>query len=239
MTPKQLEKIEITSEPNKTTYIQGQNFDSTGMQVTATYNSGKTAIINKYSIPNGQNLTVGMTSVKIVYTENGVSKEVEQPITVTLKQPINIRVKENVKKVYIVGEKLDKTNMCVEIEYDDGSIEQVTNYEVDTETSLSRADKTRTITYKEGNTTLEAEIDVPVLPAEIQKISIKQYPDDVNYVVGQKILFKWINITSKICRRNRRRNNRRLYIRFARWKCINKSRNKNSKSKLHGTRGKI
>lgn len=186
VTPKQLEKIEITREPNKTTYIQGQNFDSTGMQVTATYNSGKTAIINKYSIPNGQNLTAGMTSVKIVYTENGVSKEVEQPITVTLKQPINIRVKENVKKVYIVGEKVDKTNMCVEIEYDDGSIEQVTNYEVDTETSLSRADKTRTITYKEGDITLEKEIDVPVLPAEIQKISIKQYPDDVNYVVGQK-----------------------------------------------------
>lgn len=186
VTSKQLEKIEITREPNKTTYIQGQNFDSTGMQVTATYNSGKTAIINNYSVPNGQNLTVGMTSVKIVYTENGVSKEVEQPITVTLKQPINIRVKENVKKVYIVGEKVDKTNMCVEIEYDDGSIEQVTNYEVDTETSLSRADKTRTITYKEGNTTLEAEIDVPVLPAEIQKISIKQYPDDVDYVVGQK-----------------------------------------------------
>ena len=24
------------------------------------------------------------------------------------------------------------------------------------------------------------------MPAEIQKISIKQYPDDVNYVVGQK-----------------------------------------------------
>ena len=186
VTPKQLEKIEITREPNKTTYIQGQNFDSTGMQVTATYNSGKTAIINNYSVPNGQNLTVGMTSVKIVYTENGVSKEVEQPITVTLKQPINIRVKENVKKVYIVGEKVDKTNMCVEIEYDDGSIEQVTNYEVDTETSLSRADKTRTITYKEGDITLEKKIDVPVLPAEIQKISIKQYPDDVNYVVGQK-----------------------------------------------------
>lgn len=186
VTPKQLEKIEITREPNKTTYIQGQNFDSTGMQVTATYNSGKTAIINKYSIPNGQNLTAGMTSVKIVYTENGVSKEVEQPITVTLKQPINIIEKEDVKKVYIVGEKLDKTNMCVEIEYDDGSIEQVTNYEVDTETPLSRADKTRTITYKEGDITLEKEIDVPVLPAEIQKISIKQYPDDVNYVVGQK-----------------------------------------------------
>lgn len=186
VTPKQLEKIEVTREPNKTTYIQGQNFDSTGMQVTVTYNSGKTAIINNYSVPNGQNLTVGMTSVKIVYTENGVSKEVEQPITVTLKQPINIRVKENVKKVYIVGEKVDKTNMCVEIEYDDGSIEQVTNYEVDTETSLSRVDKTRTITYKEGDITLEKEIDVPVLPAEIQKISIKQYPDDVDYVVGQK-----------------------------------------------------
>ena len=27
------------------------------MQVTATYNSGKTAIINNYSVPNGQNLT--------------------------------------------------------------------------------------------------------------------------------------------------------------------------------------
>ena len=38
----------------------------------------------------------------------------------------------------------------------------------------------------QGDITLEKKIDVPVLPAEIQKISIKQYPDDVNYVVGQK-----------------------------------------------------
>lgn len=197
VTAKQLEKIEITNEPNKTTYVEGENFDTTGMIITATYNNGRTSQINKYSIPNGQNLTVEMTSVQIVYTENGVTKETEQPIIVKEKEPISIRPIESTKKAYIEGEKIDKSEICVYIEYNDGTIEQVTNYEVNTMKILSSTDNTRKITYKKGDITLETEVEVLVLPSKISEISIKGYPEDLDYVVGQKFFSDGLTILVK------------------------------------------
>lgn len=43
-----IEKMEVTKMPDKTTYIAGEKFDSTGMTVTATYANGMTRDITKY-----------------------------------------------------------------------------------------------------------------------------------------------------------------------------------------------
>jgi hypothetical protein len=43
-----IEKMEITKMPDKTTYIAGEKFDSTGMTVTATYANGMTRDVTKY-----------------------------------------------------------------------------------------------------------------------------------------------------------------------------------------------
>ena len=43
-----IDKVEITTPPDRTTYSVGEVFDPTGMKVTATYSNGKTRDITKY-----------------------------------------------------------------------------------------------------------------------------------------------------------------------------------------------
>ncbi|MCI5535553.1 MAG: bacterial Ig-like domain-containing protein [Clostridiales bacterium] len=80
--PKGLSSIAVTTPPTKTTYIAGNNFDTTGMVVTATYNDGSTATVDGYTVTDGNALTAGKTSVTISYTKGGVTKTTTQNITV-------------------------------------------------------------------------------------------------------------------------------------------------------------
>ncbi len=71
-------KIEITKEPDKTAYVQGEVFNAEGMEVTATYNDGSTKLVNEYTF-NQDALTMGTSSVEIVLGE----VKTTQNITVT------------------------------------------------------------------------------------------------------------------------------------------------------------
>lgn len=95
---KQLLRLEIISPPTKKDYYVGETFDSTGMQINAIYNDGSSKEITNYGIVDGDNLTAGKTNVTISYTENGVTKTVEQAITVTEKLNIIINNYNEVTK---------------------------------------------------------------------------------------------------------------------------------------------
>ena len=73
----ELTGIEVTVLPYKTTYIQGDALDLTGMVVMATYSDGSTADVTAYVItipPSGAILnSIGATRVMVSYTENGVT----------------------------------------------------------------------------------------------------------------------------------------------------------------------
>lgn len=74
-----LARIEIQTPPTKTSYIEGENFDSAGMKVVAIYENGRSEEITNYTLENATSLQEGQISVKIKY--NG--KEATQAITVT------------------------------------------------------------------------------------------------------------------------------------------------------------
>ncbi len=76
-----LKSIEITKEPNKTSYVAGEDFDKTGMVITATYSNGETKEVSDYTIQNGTKLTAGQSTVIIKYND----MIAEQRITVTEK----------------------------------------------------------------------------------------------------------------------------------------------------------
>ena len=59
--------LEISTLPTKLKYIGGENFDSTGMMVKATYENGITEFVDNYDIINGSNLEEGQESVTIQY----------------------------------------------------------------------------------------------------------------------------------------------------------------------------
>ena len=62
-----IQKIEVTKNPDKMTYLDGQAFDPTGMVVTATYSNGKTRDITSYVTYDIQNITEGNTTVTISF----------------------------------------------------------------------------------------------------------------------------------------------------------------------------
>ena len=77
-----LTDIYVETQPTKTAYIEGENFDKSGMKVMARYSDGSTKEVTNYTIVGGENLTTDVTSVTIQYTEDGITKTTTQAITV-------------------------------------------------------------------------------------------------------------------------------------------------------------
>lgn len=75
--------IAVTTPPTKTDYAAAEDFDSTGMKITATYQDGTSKVVDGWTVTNGTGLTAGQESVTISYTEGGVTKTTTQAITVS------------------------------------------------------------------------------------------------------------------------------------------------------------
>lgn len=83
---KTVDHIEITTPPDKTEYMAGEDFDPTGMVVTAVYEDDTTAVLprEKYVIFYGDKLTQVQTYVTIQYEDGSHNSgiNVDQKITV-------------------------------------------------------------------------------------------------------------------------------------------------------------
>ena len=70
-----LSTISVEKEPDRTTYNNGESFDSTGMEVKAIYENGISGIVNNSLLTYTPSiLTPDNTSVKIEYSENNITK---------------------------------------------------------------------------------------------------------------------------------------------------------------------
>lgn len=75
------EKIEITTPPNKTSYVSGDTFDTTGMVVTATFQDGTTKEITDYTV-YPTSIASSTEQVTIRYYEAG--KTYTAPVAITV-----------------------------------------------------------------------------------------------------------------------------------------------------------
>ena len=80
---KAVASIAVTTAPTKVAYQAGDNFDATGMVITATYTDETTAVVTDYAVTPSTNLATTDTAVTISYTSGGVTKKATQAITVT------------------------------------------------------------------------------------------------------------------------------------------------------------
>ena len=164
-----LSGIYVSQSPNKISYQEGESFDKTGMVVIATYSDGSSKEITNYDIIGGENLTSDTTSVTISYTENGVTKTTEQPITVNQEEAevvlVEIYVEQEPEKIeYQEGENFDATGMKVIARYSDGSSKEITNYEVIGGENLTINTTSVTIRYSENG----------VIRSTTQEITVKE-----------------------------------------------------------------
>ena len=90
-----LASIEVTKAPSKVKYTEGEKFNKAGMEITAKYSDGTSKVITNYTYtPNG-NLITNDKKIVISYIENGVTKTVEQSITVAKKATTNTNTTNN------------------------------------------------------------------------------------------------------------------------------------------------
>ena len=153
---KAVTRIDIITPPNKTSYVDGQNFDPTGMVVKATYNDGTTEdAFTDYTIEGGTSLTLDTTAVTI----KAGTASVTQNITVIAKAIQSIAITTvPTKQMYTIGETADWAGMIVTATYNDHSTKElsVSEYSV-TGFDSGAADDSQTITVTETVTTAEAD----------------------------------------------------------------------------------
>jgi len=77
----QIEKIEVTTMPNKTEYMVGEIFDPTGIVITATTYDGVSKEVTNFEYDTTP-ITDSTSYVKVTYTEGGMSHAVEVPVAV-------------------------------------------------------------------------------------------------------------------------------------------------------------
>ena len=93
-----LTEITVGNVPNKREYKPGEAFDPTGMVIKAHYSDGTSVTVTDYTVTNGSSLTAEQTFVTISYTEDGITKTVNVPITINVP-----RYTLNLTSGYVVG----------------------------------------------------------------------------------------------------------------------------------------
>jgi hypothetical protein len=117
---KTLTGIAVTKQPDKLSYYRKELFDSTGMEVMASYSDLSSEIVTTtYST---EPLTVGTTSIVLSYTYGEVTKTTSVAISVSDRNLISIEITTNpTKMTYSIGQPFDPTGMVVKADYDAGS----------------------------------------------------------------------------------------------------------------------
>lgn len=156
-------EINIKKAPSKVRYKVGEDFDSKGMIVEATFSDGSIREITNYELANNEDLEINQKSVTIYYTQGDKEIEAIQPITVVRVEKIQITKAPN-KVIYKVGESFDPTGMVVKATFSDGTTEEIINYKLANDIDLEKNQKNVLIYYTEGDREIE----------EIQEITVNQ-----------------------------------------------------------------
>lgn len=161
---KTLTKIEVTEQPTKTTYWKGDSFDTTGMEVTATYSDGSTRVLaaSEYSISPS---VMSKDTTKVTVSYGG--KTCDVPVTVKYVKGLDIERIDG-RTWYKVGETVTKDVLKVTATISDRTTEIVTDYEIAPSASLKKGDQL-SVTYR-GYTTVIIDIyEIDHITAETEK----------------------------------------------------------------------
>lgn len=167
-----LMSIEVTTQPNKVSYVAGDRFDSTGMIVTASYGTGQavlaTAEISGYSV-SPEVLTDGVTSVTITYSESGETCTTTVPITVVHRLTAIAVTTNPTKTTYEYGDTLATAGMVITASYSDSKTAAISGYSCSPTTFSTVGNQVVTVSYTENGVTQTATFNVTVNRKSVAK----------------------------------------------------------------------
>lgn len=181
---KRLDRIELTTNPTKTKYIKGENFDPTGMVITAYYTDGTHQTITNYELIDNVNLQTNQSVVRLSYTEDLITRTIAIPIRVTndlIKLEI---ITPPTKTTYVAGEDFDASNMVVQATFEDGSLMEVNNYTLANNYNLVKGQTYVTVQYTHDGITKSVKQTITVTN-KVTGIIITVPPTKTLYIPGQ------------------------------------------------------
>lgn len=126
-----LSKITITTPPTKITYISGETFDPAGVVITATYTDESTKDVTELVTYDEPSLKVdagkfeASVTVKFTYTENDISKTINQTVKVTNKITSATITTMPTKTEYFVGNTFSPAGMVISAKLEDGTSQSI------------------------------------------------------------------------------------------------------------------
>ena len=154
---KTLQSIEILHAPYTTRYAEGQVFDRHGLVVQANFEYLSETVENFYADEETL-LSMGVNSMQISYTYEGVTKTVVQPIIVSHRVLISISVDDtNVQKQYVQGDLFNSDGLKVYAKFDVIGTREVENYDIEYK-SLICSDTEVVVRYTENGETKRAAV---------------------------------------------------------------------------------
>ena len=193
-------KLDITTAPTKTEYIEGETFDPTGMKLKVTYNMGDST-----EIQDGKGCTFSPSKIEKDTTQIRITCEgvyATQSIKAsekTIEEITEITSKPN-KVIYEDGEYFEPTGMKIKVKYNNEITEEV---EVTKDICKFIPDKltvgTDKVTIECGNTQTNVDVTVKEKEKEVtlENISIKTEPTKKEYIEGEKFNSEGMVITYK------------------------------------------
>ncbi len=147
---KEIDSIDVTTNPTKMEYLVGELFDPTGMVVEVEYTDGSTKEIKDYTYSPEGPLEEGKRTITITWGEYKTN------LRITLTDPITKveKISDPTRLSYGLGEKFDPTGMQFKITYHSGKVDTAdvseltgVEYSYNTEAGLTTADGTIKVTY--------------------------------------------------------------------------------------------
>ena len=159
-----LHSIEVTTPPSRTSYIAGQEFETTGMVITANYAIDNivvsSAAVTGYTISPSP-LTDGVTKVTITYSEGGVTCTTEQAVTV-IHALTSIKSTNPTKTTYEYSDSFNSAGMTVTATYSDGKTATVSGWTTSPSVLNTVGTQTITVSYTENGITKTTTVSVTV-----------------------------------------------------------------------------
>ena len=186
-----VKSVAVKSNPTKTSYYVGDTLNTSGLTLTATYNSGKTETINSGFVCTPTTLnTAGTQTITVTYSGKTAMFDVDvKNVAIS-----SIAVKSNPTKTsYYVGDTLDTSGLTLTATYNNGTIKTINSGFSCSPTTLNTTGTQKiTVTYS-GKT---AVFDVYVINVAISSIAIKSNPTKTSYYVGDTLDTSGLTLTA-------------------------------------------
>jgi len=120
--------LAVSGAPTKTSYVNGNTFDPTGLVVTASFDDSSTENVSSDTVWTPAPLSTGTTSVTGTYSHGGVTKTVAcSGLTVVAESLVSMKITTAAQTEYATGDALDLSALVVTGTYDNGTTKVITS----------------------------------------------------------------------------------------------------------------